>query len=90
MRLRWTARPSGDIAEDDPGLSLRECADIVDRANDARPDVVLVAQSLGGFIAPMLRQPVQMIVLLNATIPLPGESAGDWWDNAGCRRHHTH
>jgi hypothetical protein len=72
-----------DIAEDDPRLGLREYADIVDGAIDDRPDVVLVAQSLGGFTAPMVRKPVQMIVLLNAMIPVPGETPGDWWDNTG-------
>lgn len=72
-----------DIAEDDPRLGLREYADIVERAIDERRDVVLVAQSLGGFIAPMVRRPVQMIVLLNAMIPLPGETPGAWWDNTG-------
>jgi pimeloyl-ACP methyl ester carboxylesterase len=72
-----------DIAEDDPRLGLREYADVVDGAIDDRRDVVLVAQSLGGFTAPMVCKPVQMIVLLNAMIPLPGETPGDWWDNTG-------
>jgi pimeloyl-ACP methyl ester carboxylesterase len=72
-----------DIEQDDPALGLREYADIVDRAIDNRPDVVLVAQSLGGFTAPMVRSPLRMIVLLNAMIPLPGEKAGAWWDNTG-------
>jgi hypothetical protein len=72
-----------DIAEDDPSLGLREYADIVDGAIGDRRDVVLVAQSLGGFTAPMVRKPVQMIVLLNAMIPHPGETPGDWWDNTG-------
>jgi pimeloyl-ACP methyl ester carboxylesterase len=44
-------------------------------------DVILVAQSLGGFTAPMIRKPIRMIVLLNAMIPLPGESPNDWWGN---------
>lgn len=74
-----------DIAEDDPNLGLPEYAEIVRAAIGDRRDVVLVAQSLGGFTAPMVsrRAPVRMIVLLNAMIPLPGERPGDWWDATG-------
>ena len=77
-----------DIREDDPALGLPEYAEAVDAAVAASAtgarDVVLVAQSLGGFTAPMVRTPVRMIVLLNAMIPRPGETPGDWWGNTGC------
>ena len=74
-----------DIRQDDPALGLPEYADLVADAIGERPDVVLVAQSLGGFTAPMVaaRRPVRMIVLLCAMIPLPGESPGEWWDATG-------
>jgi 1-deoxy-D-xylulose-5-phosphate reductoisomerase len=74
-----------DIQEDDPALGLAEYAEIVEQAIGGRRDVVLVAQSLAGFTAPLVarRVPVAMIVLLNAMIPLPGETPGDWWDNTG-------
>jgi hypothetical protein len=44
---------------------------------------VLVAQSLAAFIAPVAAQraPVAQIILVNAMVPAPGESAGQWWDN---------
>jgi pimeloyl-ACP methyl ester carboxylesterase len=47
--------------------------------------VVLVAQSLGGFSAPLIcdRVPVDRIVLVNAMVPRPGETAGEWWGNTG-------
>jgi pimeloyl-ACP methyl ester carboxylesterase len=69
-----------DIPEQDPALGLPEYADIVVAAIDGRDGVVLVAQSLGGFTAPMVatRVPVAMIVLVNAMIPLPGETPGAW------------
>jgi pimeloyl-ACP methyl ester carboxylesterase len=72
-----------DIPEQDPALGLPEYADIVVAAIDGRDGVVLVAQSLGGFTAPMVatRVPVAMIVLVNAMIPLPGETPGAWWDD---------
>jgi len=74
-----------DIQEDDPALGLPEYADIVVAAMDGRRDAVLVAQSLGGFTAPMVadRVPVRMIVLLNAMIPLPGETPNEWGDATG-------
>jgi pimeloyl-ACP methyl ester carboxylesterase len=74
-----------DIAQDDPALGLPEYADLVDAAVGERSDAVLVAQSLGGFTAPMVadRRPVGMLVLLNAMIPLPGERPGEWWGATG-------
>jgi Alpha/beta hydrolase family len=72
-----------DIAEDDPALGLPEYAEIVDQAIGARPQAVLVAQSMGGFTAPMVGKPVAMIVLLNAMIPEPGETPGQWFENTG-------
>jgi pimeloyl-ACP methyl ester carboxylesterase len=49
---------------------------------------VLVASSLGAFTAPLAaaRAPVPGIVLVNTMIPLPGETAGAWWDNTGATR----
>src|SRR5262245_26037256 len=70
--------PSGD---DQAGWA--EYADaVVDSIGDRR-DVVLVAQSLAGFSAPLVaeRASVAMIVLLNAMIPLPGEKGGEWGTN---------
>jgi alpha/beta hydrolase family protein len=47
--------------------------------------VVLVAQSLGGFSAPLIcdRVPVDRIVLVNAMVPRPDETAAEWWGNTG-------
>ena len=83
LERRGAAAIAVDIPQDDPALGLREYAALVDDAIGDRTDAVVVAQSLGGFIAPMVGKPVAMIVLLNAMIPLPGEQPGDWWDNTG-------
>ncbi|WP_351231927.1 alpha/beta hydrolase [Streptomyces sp. NPDC002133] len=47
--------------------------------------IVLVAQSLAGFTAPLVpgRVPVDRLVLVNAMVPAPGESAGEWWAATG-------
>jgi pimeloyl-ACP methyl ester carboxylesterase len=57
---------------------------IVDAIGD-RTGVILVAQSLAGFSAPLVcgRVPVDLLVLLNAMIPRPGETGADWWSNTG-------
>jgi len=51
----------------------------------SRSEVVLVAGSLGGFTAPLVceRVPVREVVLVNAMIPDPGETARDWWAHTG-------
>jgi pimeloyl-ACP methyl ester carboxylesterase len=74
-----------DIPQDDPAVGLPEYADLVAVAIGDRRDTVVVAQSLGGFTAPMVavRRPLRMIVLLNAMIPLPGETPGTWWVATG-------
>jgi pimeloyl-ACP methyl ester carboxylesterase len=48
-------------------------------------EVVLVAQSMGAFSAPLAcdRLPVRALVLLNPMIPTPGETGNDWWANTG-------
>jgi pimeloyl-ACP methyl ester carboxylesterase len=48
-----------------------------------RGDLVLVAQSLAGLIAPLVceRVPIDLMVLLTAMVPRPGESGGEWWAN---------
>jgi hypothetical protein len=72
-----------DLPADDPAAGLPEYADLVIRAIGNRRNVVLVAQSLGGFTAPMVaaKIPVAGLVFVNAMIPRPGETPGAWWDN---------
>jgi pimeloyl-ACP methyl ester carboxylesterase len=73
-----------DLPGDDPAAGLPEYAALVRAAVDGRPDVVLVAMSMGGFTAPLAAAPpVSAIVFVNAMIPVPGETAGDWWDATG-------
>jgi pimeloyl-ACP methyl ester carboxylesterase len=74
-----------DLPGDDGRAGLAEYADIIVRAFAERRDVVLVAQSLAGFTAPLVcaHRSVRMVVLVNAMIPKPGETAGAWWGATG-------
>lgn len=74
-----------DLPCDDDSAGFTEYADTVVRAIADRTDLVLVAQSLAGFTAPLVgdRVGVDLIVLVAAMVPTPGESAGDWWANTG-------
>jgi pimeloyl-ACP methyl ester carboxylesterase len=74
-----------DLPGDDARAGLNEYADIVVQAIGRRPNVILVAQSLGGFIAPLVctRAAVRKLVFVNGMIPRPGETAGNWWGNTG-------
>jgi pimeloyl-ACP methyl ester carboxylesterase len=74
-----------DLPADDDRAGLAEYADVVVAAIGHRTNVVLVAQSMAGFTAPLVceRVPVSLLVLVNAMIPRPGETAGQWWDDTG-------
>ena len=74
-----------DLPGDDPAAGLPEYTDLVVGAIGGRGNVTLVAQSLGGFTAPLVaaKIPVRSLVFVNAMIPVPGETPGAWWDNTG-------
>ena len=74
-----------DLPADDESAGLEDYLEIVLRAIGARPNVILVAQSLGGFTAPLVcaRTTVRLLIFVNAMIPEPGETAGAWWENTG-------
>ena len=74
-----------DLPADEDTAGLAAYADAVVAAAADAEDVVLVAQSMGGLTAPLVvdRLPVRLLVLLNAMVPRPGETGGDWWTATG-------
>ena len=74
-----------ELPADDEGAGLAAYADTVVSAGEGHGPVVVVAQSMGGLTAPLVvgRLPVELLVLVNAMIPLPGETGGDWWTATG-------
>ena len=67
------------------GRDLRRSCRRHCRRRGRADEVTLVAQSMGAFSTPLScdRLPVSELVLLNAMIPAPGETAGEWWGNTG-------
>ncbi|HEX5191147.1 MAG TPA: alpha/beta hydrolase [Streptosporangiaceae bacterium] len=77
-----------DLPCDDDAAGLPEYADTVTEAIGDRRDVVVVAQSFGGFTAPLVadRLTADALILLTAMIPAPGEAPADWTANTGFDR----
>jgi len=88
LRKRGHDVVAPDLPCDDDSAGFTEYADAVVDAIGDRTDLILVAQSLAGFTAPVVcdRLPVDLLVLVAAMVPRPGESAGEWWANTGQER----
>jgi pimeloyl-ACP methyl ester carboxylesterase len=74
-----------DLPCDDDRAGLAEYADTVVDAIGDRRDLVVVAQSLGAFTGTIVcdRLPADLLVLVAAMVPQPGESPGEWWAATG-------
>jgi pimeloyl-ACP methyl ester carboxylesterase len=70
-----------DLPNDQESAGWTEYVEAVTRATGERDDVIVVGHSLGAFTAPLI--PADLLVLLCGMIPAPGETFGDWWENAG-------
>ncbi len=81
LRGRGHDTVAPDLPCDDDSAGLPEYADAVATAAGGRADLVVVAQSLGGFVAPLVceRVPVRLLVLVAPMIPAPGEAPADYW-----------
>jgi pimeloyl-ACP methyl ester carboxylesterase len=75
-----------DLPADDDSADLTTYADtIVEAVSGVPGPLILVAQSMGAFTAPMVasRVPTASIVLVNPMVPTSGESPGRWWAATG-------
>jgi pimeloyl-ACP methyl ester carboxylesterase len=74
-----------DLPCEDESAGLAEYTDTVLDAIGERADLIVVAQSFGGFTAPLVctRVPVDLLVLVAGMVPLPGEKGDDWPANTG-------
>lgn len=85
LEARGHAALAVELPADDDAADLDVYADAIAEAAAGRDGVVLVAQSMGGLSAPVAcdRVPVLLLVLVNAMIPRPGETGGEWWEVTG-------
>ena len=74
-----------DLPAGDDAAGLDAYAGAAVAAIGERAGVILVAQSMAAFSAPLVceRVPVDLLVLVAPMIPAPGESPGTWWDASG-------
>jgi SAM-dependent methyltransferase len=87
LRARGHDVVAPDLPGDDDSLRLDDYADVVVAAVADRRDLIVVAQSFGGFTAPLVavRLPVDALVFVAGMVPAPGEAPGDWWGKTGHR-----
>jgi SAM-dependent methyltransferase/pimeloyl-ACP methyl ester carboxylesterase len=88
LRARGHDVVAPDLPGDDESLELEDYADAVVAAVGDRKDLVVVAQSFGGFTAPLVaaRLPVDALVFVAGMVPAPGEAPRDWWERTGYRQ----
>jgi pimeloyl-ACP methyl ester carboxylesterase len=74
-----------DLPVDDDEAGLSDYAAVVVDAIGGRRNLVVVAQSFGGYVAPIVctRVAVSLLVLVAGMIPSPGESADEMFTNTG-------
>jgi hypothetical protein len=85
LRGRGYDTVAPDLPCDDDSAGLAEYTDAVAKAVGDRTGLVVVAQSFGGFTAPLVcdRVPADLLVLLAGMVPVPGEAPEDWSANTG-------
>ncbi|GAA0238775.1 alpha/beta hydrolase [Cryptosporangium japonicum] len=83
LRARGHDTVAPDLPCEDDSAGLPEYTDTVVAAIGNRTDPVVVGQSLGGFVAPLVGQEVAVksLVLVAPMIPAPQEAPADFWVN---------
>jgi len=83
LRKRGHDTVAPDLPVEDDAAGLTAYADVVIDAIGARDDLIVVAQSFGGYVAPIVcdRLPARLLVLIAGMIPSPGESAEEMFAN---------
>lgn len=74
-----------DLPCNDPSAGWPDYTDAVVKAVGELTDLVVVAHSAGGFVAPLVceRVPATLLVLVAGMVPATGETFEQWWTNTG-------
>jgi pimeloyl-ACP methyl ester carboxylesterase len=85
LRRRGHDSVAPDLPCDDDTAGLDRYTEVVVDAMGDRREVVVVGQSLGGYVAPIVAQRVgaELIVLVAGMVPKPGESAEEMFRVTG-------
>ena len=85
LRSRGHDVATPDLPCEDDSAGLADYTDVVLDAVGGRDELVVVAQSSGAYVAPLVcaRTRVELLVLVAGLVPAPGEAAEDWWANTG-------
>jgi pimeloyl-ACP methyl ester carboxylesterase len=85
LRARGHVTVAPDLPVENDQATLVDYADVVVDAIGDRSDAVVVAQSFGGYVAPLVAERVNaaLIVLVAGMVPAPHESAEAMFANTG-------
>ena len=85
LRARGHRTITPDLPIEDDSAGLRKYADVVVAAVDGGRDVIVVGQSFGGYVAPIVAEHVdaRLIVLVAGMVPAPHESAETMFETTG-------
>ena len=77
-----------DLPVDDESAGLSKYTDAVVAAINDRRNLIVVGQSFGGYIAPLVchRVPVKLLVLVAGMVPAPGETPEEMFANTGYKQ----
>lgn len=85
LARRGQAAIAVELPAADDAAGFAEYTDVAVAAAGDRTGLIVVAQSMGAYVGPMVceRVPVALLILVNPMVPAPGETAGAWWGNTG-------
>ena len=88
LRQRGHDVVAPDLPCDDDAATLLDYATTVVEAIGEKRELIVVAQSYGGFTAALVadRLPVDVLVFVAGMVPAPGERPADWWEHTGYRQ----
>ena len=83
LRGRGHDTVAPDLPIEDDAAGLDRYADVVIEAIGERQDVVVIGQSFGGYVAPLVAERIKarLIVLVAGMVPRPGETAEEMFHN---------
>jgi pimeloyl-ACP methyl ester carboxylesterase len=85
LRLHGREGVAPDLPTDRDDATWEDCVDTVAESVEGADEVVVVGQSSGGFLVPLVadRLGARLQVFVAGMVPQPGETADEWFGNVG-------